>query len=79
MTTDSFIFHGHDDAMVRLGDGISRPAPGAKTRQIKMRVYIDKGLPLTLTMQAESMKKAREYALNRWPHAIKIEYVRGAK
>ena len=48
----------------------------AKTRKITVKVYIDGGPPLKLTFQAENMTKARQYAMNRWPHARKVEYVK---
>ena len=53
----------------RLGDGISRPRPGSRTRKYKLIIYPNGARPLTWITRAESKRAAMKYARNRWPGA----------
>lgn len=55
------------EAEPRLGEGVSRPPADAKTKLFKLRVK-EPGYPvMTVTMRAETEKKALLYASNCWP------------
>lgn len=53
----------------KLGDGISRPRPGSRTREYKLIIYPQGARPLTWFTRAESKRAAIKYARNRWPSA----------
>lgn len=53
----------------KLGDGISRPKPGSRTRQYQIKVHTAGARPMTVFMRAESKRAAIKYATNRWPGA----------
>jgi hypothetical protein len=58
-----------DPSPAKLGDGISRPKPGSRTREYKLIVYPTGARPLTWITRAESKRDALRYARNRWPGA----------
>ena len=66
------------DRRASIGPGQSRPAPGAKTKLFKLTVAPAEGPKLVLQLQAEDAKRAKVYAINRWPDAkvTKIEEVK---
>jgi hypothetical protein len=51
------------------GEGISRPAAKARTRQFRLIVYPQGARPMTWITRAESKSHAVRYAQNRWPGA----------
>jgi hypothetical protein len=53
----------------KIGDGISRPVPGAKTREYKVRVSQVGASPMYVHMRAETKTSAIKYAKARWPNA----------
>lgn len=57
------------DPASQYGNGISRPAPKARTRTYRVEVILDGDQKMIVTMPAESKKKAQLYAQNRWPSA----------
>jgi hypothetical protein len=62
--------HRDDDFYkARLGDGVSRPMPGADIRMVAVRVIQPGTLPMRVVLSAESPTKAVAYARARWPSA----------
>lgn len=58
-----------DQLKAKIGEGISRPVEGAKTKQFKLLVRMEAGQPMKVTLWAESKPRALKYARNRWPTA----------
>jgi hypothetical protein len=58
-----------EGATPRIGDGISRPVPGAKTRAYKVRVSQVGASPMYVQMRAETKTSVIKYAKARWPNA----------
>lgn len=58
-----------DDPNSRLGDGISRPMPKARTREFQLIVYPQGARPMYWTTRAETKAHAMRYAQARWPGA----------
>lgn len=54
----------------RLGDGISRPMPKARTREFQLIVYSQGARPMHWTTRAETKTHAMKCAQARWPGAI---------
>ena len=52
-----------------LGDGLSRPKPGDRTKEFTVLVHIKGSKPMKWITRAPSGKTALTYAKNRWPHA----------
>lgn len=50
-----------------LGEGVSRPAPGAKTKLFKLRVSSPGYPSMKVALRAETLAKAKLYAANCWP------------
>lgn len=57
----------HDQA--NLGEGVSRPKPGQKTRMYRVVVRFTNARPMTAILSAASKRDALKYARNRWPMA----------
>lgn len=53
----------------KIGDGISRPVPGAKTREYRVRVSQFGASPMYVQMRAETKNSVIKYAKSRWPNA----------
>jgi hypothetical protein len=51
------------------GEGISRPRPGAHTREYRVLVRKAYAQPMVWITQAETKRHALRYAQNRWPGA----------
>lgn len=51
----------------KLGDGVSRPRSGEKTRPYTLMVKLPNARPLKVTLPAPSKRAAIRYARNRWP------------
>lgn len=51
------------------GEGISRPAHGARTREFRVLVRKPGAEPMAWITQAETKRHALRYAQNRWPSA----------
>jgi hypothetical protein len=56
-----------------LGEGVSRPRPGARLRHYRMHVAFQQARPMAMIIAAENKKRAMFYARNRWPLAKSIE------
>ena len=54
----------------RYGDGISRPAAKARTREFRLLVFKPGAQPMTWITRAETKRHAIRYAQNRWPGAV---------
>jgi hypothetical protein len=52
-----------------LGEGLSRPRPGAKTHLYQLMVSFPGEMPMKTYLRAETAAKAKLYASKRWPHA----------
>lgn len=63
-----FTWH-EDEAKACIGEGVSRPVQGAKTKPFKLLVRMETGSPMRVELWAESKKRAVMYAKNRWPAA----------
>lgn len=50
-----------------IGDGISRPMPGEKTRGWDLIVRFPQGKPMFVMLLAATPELALKYAGNRWP------------
>ena len=50
-----------------LGEGISRPVHGEPTRLYHALVATPGNPPMKVLIRAESAKRAKKYAQNRWP------------
>lgn len=59
----------NDDQASRLGPGVSRPVDGTSTRSFRVRVRLNRGAPMVVTLQAETKARALRYAQNRWPES----------
>lgn len=59
-----------DEPSSTHGEGISRPARDARTREYCVLVFQKGSEPMTWTTRAESKRHAIRYALNRWPNAV---------
>jgi len=57
----------HDQA--NLGDGVSRPKPGQRTKMYRVSVRFVNARPMTAILPAPSKRDALKYAKNRWPGA----------
>ena len=66
---DNVTLQWADEERGSFGDGISRPKPGAKTREFRVIVYPRGSRPVTWITRAESKRHALKYAQNRWPGA----------
>ena len=55
------------EAAPNLGEGISRPVAGAKTKMYNLIVTRPGAPTLKATMRAETAAKAKLYAKNCWP------------
>lgn len=53
----------------KIGEGISRPVEGAKTRKYILLVRLESGQPMRVTLWAETKRHALKYGKNRWPTA----------
>lgn len=53
----------------RFGEGVSRPAPTARTKEYRLIIKEPGACKLTWTAKAESLKHAIKYAEARWPGA----------
>tara|TARA_B100001059_G_C17643068_1_gene480415 strand:+ start:627 stop:866 length:240 start_codon:yes stop_codon:yes gene_type:complete len=51
------------------GVGVSRPNLKARTRLYRVNVVLENNQKMIVTMPAESIKKAKLYAKNRWPNS----------
>jgi hypothetical protein len=51
----------------RVGEGVSRPRFGARTREFRLIVYPKGAPPITWTTKAEDKRSAIKYAQSRWP------------
>ena len=51
------------------GEGVSRPRPGARTREFRVIVRKPFTQPMVWITQAETKRHALRYAQNRWPNA----------
>ena len=58
-----------EGATPKIGDGISRPIPGAKTREYRVRVSQVGASPMYVQMRAETKTNVIKYAKARWPTA----------
>lgn len=66
----SFAPHVWDDGTHGLhGEGISRPAAGAKTKRFTVLVRMEKSAPVRVSTFAEDADAARRYMQSRWPNA----------
>ena len=63
----------HDDDGAQYGEGVSRPIPGKRTRQYRIKVYMAQSQPMSVILRAESKSAAIKYAQNRGPNA-KIKF-----
>lgn len=61
--------HWEENPDNRLGDGISRPMPKARTREHRLIVYPQGARPMYWTVRAETKTHAMKYAQARWPGA----------
>lgn len=52
-----------------LGDGVSRPMPGQRTRPYRLKVRRANEQPMFITLSAPTRRDALRYAQNRWPGA----------
>lgn len=52
-----------------LGDGISRPPAGAKTKLFKLVVKSPGSPAMKVSLRAETVAKAKLYASNCWPNS----------
>jgi len=59
----------HDDDGAQYGEGVSRPIPGNRTRQYRIKVHMAQSQPMSVILRAESKSAAIKYAQNRWPNA----------
>lgn len=57
----------HEQA--NIGDGVSRPKAGQKTRMYRVLVRFVNAKPMTAILPAPSKRDALKYAKNRWPTA----------
>lgn len=57
----------HDQA--NIGEGVSRPKAGQKTRMYRVLVRFVNAQPMTAILPAPSKRDALKYAKNRWPAA----------
>ncbi len=57
------------DHKASIGPGQSRPVPGAKTKMFKIIVKPVNSPQLKVQFEAENARRAKRYALNRWPGA----------
>jgi hypothetical protein len=55
-----------------LGEGISRPLPGERTKLFNLLVTIEGTRPMKVSVRAATAAKARLYAKNRWPNSKAI-------
>lgn len=58
-----------ESELANLGDGISRPKRGQKTRMYRVRVLFKSARPMTAVLPAPSRRDVLRYARNRWPDA----------
>lgn len=58
----------HEQA--NLGEGISRPKAGQRTRMYRVSVRFVNARPMTAILAAPSKRDALKYAKNRWPLAV---------
>jgi hypothetical protein len=58
-----------DHEQASLGEGVSRPKPGQKTRMYRVVVRFATAKPMTAILPAASKRDALKYAKNRWPMA----------
>ena len=63
----------HDDDGAQYGEGVSRPIPGNRTRQYRIKVHMAQSQPMSVILPAENKNAAIKYAQNRWPNA-KIKF-----
>ena len=50
-----------------LGDGVSRPLPGERTKLFNLLVTLKGSNPMKVSILAATAAKAKLYAKNRWP------------
>ena len=55
-----------------LGEGISRPLPGERTKLFTLLVTVEGTNPMKTTIRAATAAKAKLYAKNRWPNSNAI-------
>jgi hypothetical protein len=55
-----------------LGEGISRPLPGERTKLFNLLVTVEGTTPMRTTIRAATASKAKLYAKNRWPNSNAI-------
>jgi len=55
-----------------LGEGISRPLPGERTKLFNLLVTTPGTNPMRTTIRAATAAKAKLYAKNRWPDSNAI-------
>lgn len=57
----------HEQA--NIGEGVSRPRAGQRTRMYRVLVRFVNAKPMTAILPAPSKRDALKYAKNRWPMA----------
>lgn len=71
MTTNKLLsFTWNEDGYTnRFGEGVSRPKKGARCKLHNLSVENAGGMPMKVTLPAESKAAALRYARSRWPEA----------
>ena len=62
-------FQWAEEENSNYGEGISRPAKDAKTKEFTVMIYHNGAPPMRWIMRAESQKHVITYAQARWPGA----------
>jgi hypothetical protein len=60
------------EAEPHLGEGISRPLPGERTKLFNLLVTVEGTQPMRTSIRAATAAKAKLYAKNRWPNSNAI-------
>lgn len=58
-----------DDPNSSIGDGLSRPKAGVRSKLYKLRIEFESAMPMLVELQAENKSRAVKYAKARWPQS----------
>ncbi len=56
-----------EDLRAKHGPGVSHPRPEDVTRQWRLRVRLQSGPPMIVTLHARTLAEAKRFAQARWP------------